>query len=246
MFNTTYETSLSLRVIDDIFIDEIRMASTLGHFIVLSAYDRKADKYVPLAEAKERSGKYMIGFVAPTNSKLVTIRGYMEGPLIEKNVLSYTFKVGKEKGYLRVCPTTDERTTLNITLSLPTRLEVKLDDSKRNVDSHIVMDHLIPYLKEVENKEFHHAPIMSYKVKGKMGDLIQRVKLIGGKKAIKATVDGKIVKVFLNEGKIDYCVVYEDGQIYLGGEAFTRIDEEAFVEAIIYSIPIEEMVMTMV
>ncbi len=245
MFKAMYITELPLRAVEGVFLDEIRLTSVLGHFIILGAYDRKEGNYVPLAKVKERPGKYMFGFVAPTETKLMAMRGYMEGPKIEKDAICYTFQVGKRKGYLKVNINSDEKTTLNISLSLPEKMGVKLMDSQLDVDSHIVLDHIIPYLKEIENREFYHSPTMSFKVHGRMSDLIERMKTIGGKKVIKATMDGRIVKVFVNEGKVD-CVAYEDGQIYLGEDAMLRVNGEAQVDAIVYSVPVEDIVMTMV
>lgn len=244
-YTYNFSTGLTRSAVEELLTDVIRLSGVLGHFMVLMAYDRESGKLVQVGRVNDFSGKYLIGFIVPENEEIDVVKGYLEGPEIGQDYIEYRLVVNDHLGHIRFTMDSDEDTLLTVDVELPQELKVTFKDID-DMEEHIIKDHFFPYMEKFRNRSTYQAPFFTLKLNGKLKDVIEKVMSMGGKKLLKTRINENVVKVFINDGKIDCCLIYGK-KVEMGNEALKEVLEtDDVIDATVYSIPVEEMVMMMI
>ncbi|WP_206338994.1 hypothetical protein [Sulfuracidifex metallicus] len=230
---------------EELLTDVIRLSGVLGHFMVLMAYDRESGKLVHVGRVNDFPGKYLIGFIVPENEEIDVVKGYLEGPEIGQDYIEYRLVVNDHLGHIRFTMDSDEDTLLTVDVELPQELKVTFKDID-DMEEHIIKDHFFPYMEKFRNRSIYQTPFFTLKLNGKLKDVIEKVMSMGGKKLLKTRINENVVKIFIDDGKVDFCLIYGK-KVAMGNEALKEVLEtDNVIDATVYSIPVEEMVMIMI
>ncbi len=241
----SYESEIPAYELVRILSDPVRVGGMSGHLNLWKKYDAKRKEFVTFDKANIRADKYLVAFVFPKGSRMVGRKLVMEGPKFEGLTIKYDLKRKDESGYLKFTVREEEKVKVEIESSLPNILG-DMGNHICETEAHIINSHVIPYLSELEKRNYYFAPVSSFKTKGKVGELISRVMTMGGKRVIKAETEGKTLVVFVDEGKMGYCLVRDGNRVLMGQEVWNAIDTEKFAEATVYYLSIEDIVMSVV
>lgn len=63
-------------------------------------------------------------------------------------------------------------------------------------------------MEKFRNRSIYQTPFFTLKLNGKLKDVIEKVMSMGGKKLLKTRINENVVKIFIDDGKVDFCLIY--------------------------------------